>query len=284
MANQPTARQKRLGAELRKLREQGNVTSEQVADRLDCHVSKVSRIELGQSPIRRLDLEAMLDLYGVPAGRQRDALLKLARTAKTKGWWQSYTDVIPPAYADFIGLEADTARVSSFEIMLIPGLLQTPDYARAVITEAWETEGPEQIERLVEVRTLRQELVTRPDPVELRVVLCEAALHQRIGGPETMAAQLRRLLAVGAMPNVTLQVLPHAQGAHPGLNGSFTVLGFGENGEPDVVLVENLTSSLYFEDKRELDRYLWTFDRLTAMASSPRESVSLIKKAVKELT
>lgn len=284
MANQPTARQKRLGAELRKLREQGNVTSEQVADRLDCHVSKVSRIELGQSPIRRLDLEAMLDLYGVPAGRQRDALLKLARTAKTKGWWQSYTDVIPPAYADFIGLEADTARVSSFEMMLIPGLLQTPDYARAVITEAWETEGPEQIERLVEVRTLRQELVTRPDPVELRVVLCEAALAQRIGGPETMAAQLQRLLDVGAMPNVTLQVLPHSQGAHPGLNGSFTVLGFSENGEPDVVLVENLTSSLYFEDKRELDRYLWTFDRLTAMAASPRESVSLIKKAVKELT
>lgn len=284
MTTQSTARQKRLGAELRRLRDQNKISSEQVAERLDCHISKISRIELGQSPIRRLDLEAMLDLYGLQDGRERNALLRLARTAKTKGWWQSYTDVIPPAYADFIGLEADATRVNCFEMVLVPGLLQTPDYARTVITEAWETEGPDQVERLVEVRTFRQELLTRPSPIELRTVLCEAALDQYIGGTDIMRAQLHHLLEASRLPHLTLQVLPHSAGAHPGLNGSFTVLGFSEEAEPDVVLVENLTSSLYFEDKRELARYQWTFERLTAMAASPRESASLIKKAAKELS
>jgi transcriptional regulator with XRE-family HTH domain len=273
MTYQSTVRQRRLGAELRRLRDQGKVSAEQVAERLDCHISKVSRIELGQSPIRRLDLEAMLDLYGLEDEGRRSALYKLSRSARTKGWWQSYTDVIPPAYADFIGLEADAARMDSFETILVPGLLQIPDYARAVITEAWETEGPEQVERLVEVRTVRQ----------LKVVLCESVIQQCIGSSEIMRAQLERLVEVERQPNVTLQVLPHAAGAHPGLNGPFTVLGFAADGDPDVVLAENLTSSLYFEDKRELERYQWAFDRLSAMAASPRTSVTMLKKAIKEL-
>lgn len=284
MAGQSTVRQKRLGSELRRLRENGEVSAEEVAERLDCHVSKVSRIELGQSPIRRLDLEVMLDMYGLEDEQRRAALLKLARSAKTQGWWQSYTDVIPPAYADFIGLEADAARLNSFQTLLVPGLLQTPDYARAVITEAWETEGPEQVERLVEVRTLRQELIARDEPIELKVILCEAVLQQRIGSAETMRAQLVRLADVARQTNVTLQVLPHSAGAHPGLNGPFAILGFADDGDPDVVLAENLTSSLYFEDKRELDRYQWAFNRLTAIAASPRASITLLKKAVKELS
>ncbi|MET9292342.1 helix-turn-helix transcriptional regulator [Streptomyces sp. NPDC003077] len=284
MANEPTVRQRRLGAELRRLREESKVSAEQVAARLDCHISKISRIELGQSPTRRLDLEAMLDLYGVTDEHRRPALLKLARSAKTKGWWQSYTDVIPPAYADFIGLEADAARIDSFETMLVPGLLQTPDYARAVITEAWETEGPEQVERLVEVRRLRQELLDREEPFELKAIICESALRQCIGSTETMRAQLQHLVEVERRPNVTLQVLPYSAGAHPGLNGPFTVLGFAQDGDADVVLTENLASSLYFEDKRELHRFQWAFDRLTAIAASPRASVSLLKTAIKELT
>jgi transcriptional regulator with XRE-family HTH domain len=284
MATQSTARQRRLGAELRRLREQAEVTSEQAASRLDCHVSKISRIELGQSPIRRLDLEAMLDLYGMRDERRREALFKLARSAKTKGWWQSYTDVLPPAYADFIGLEADAVRMDSFETMLVPGLLQTPDYARSVISDAWETEGPEHIERLVQVRTLRQELLTREDPIELKAVLCESALQQQIGGRETMRAQVKRLIEAGRRPNITLQVLPNAAGAHPGLNGPFAILGFAERGDLDVVLAENLTSSLYFEDLRELKRYRWAFNRLMAIAESPRASETILKKALKDLT
>lgn len=260
------------------------MTAEQVAERLDCHISKISRIELGQSPIKRLDLEAMLDLYGLQDEQRRAALIKLSRSAKTQGWWQSYTGVIPPAYADFIGLEADAARLNSFQTILVPGLLQTPDYARAVITEAWDTEGPEQVERLVEVRTLRQELITRDEPVGLKVILCEAVLQQRIGSQKTMEAQLNRLVEVARKPNVTLQVLPNAAGAHPGLNGPFTILGFAGDDDPDVVLTENLTSSLYFEDKRELRRYQWAFNQLTAIAASPRASVTLLKKAAKELS
>jgi transcriptional regulator with XRE-family HTH domain len=282
MTYQSTVRQRRLGAELRRLRDSSTVSTEQVAERLDCHISKISRIELGQSPIRRLDLEAMLDLYGLVDPARRAALMKLARSARTKGWWQSYTDVIPPAYADFIGLEADALRMDSFQTMLVPGLLQTPDYARAVITEAWETEGPEQVERLVEVRALRQQLLTRDEPFELKAVICESVLQQRIGSTEIMRAQLERLIEVGRRPNVTLQVLPHAAGAHPGLNGPFTVLGFAEGGDPDVVLAENLTSSLYFEDTRELARYQWAFNRLMATAASPRTSVTLLKKAIEE--
>lgn len=284
MAGQSTVRKKRLGSELRRLREASDVTTEQVAERLDCHISKVSRIELGQSPIRRIDLEVMLDMYDLKDSQRRAALIKLSRSAKTQGWWQSYTDVIPPAYADFIGLEADAARMNSFETLLVPGLLQTPGYARAVITEAWETEGPEQIERLVEVRTLRQDLLTRDTPIELKVILCEPVLQQRIGDQETMRTQLLQLAELAHQPNITLQVLPNSAGAHPGLNGPFAILGFADDGDPDVVLAENLTSSLYFEDKRELGRYQWAFDRLTAIAASPRASVTLIKKAAKELS
>jgi hypothetical protein len=172
----------------------------------------------------------------------------------------------------------------SFTYCSVPGPVADTGHARTVITEAWETEGPDQVERLVEVRTLRQELLTRPRPIELRAVLCEAALDQRIGGPYTMRARVHHLLEASRLPHLTLQVLPHSAGAHPGLTGSFTVLGFSEGAEPDVVLVENLTSSRYFEDKRELARYQWTFERLTAMAASPRESASLIKKAAKELS
>jgi hypothetical protein len=131
---------------------------------------------------------------------------------------------------------------------------------------------------------LRQGLLTRDDPIELKVILCESVIQQCIGSRETMRAQLQRLVEVERQPNVTLQVLPHAAGAHPGLNGPFTVLGFATGGDPDVVLAENLTSSLYFEDKRELARYQWAFDRLTAMAASPRTSVTMLKKAIKELT
>lgn len=284
MATQATARQRRLGAELRRLRERAGITSERVAERLDCHVSKISRIELGQSPIRRPDLEAMLALYGIVEEREREALLRLARTARSKGWWQEFMDVLSPDYADFIGLEAEATRVSSFELVLVPGLLQTADYARTVITQAWDTEGPEQVERLVEVRTLRQALIAPPRPVQLHVVLGESVLQQCIGGVDTMRAQLSRLLHASRLPHVTVQILQHCAGAHPGLNGSFTLMEFDDEGSgPDAVLVENWTSSLHFEDRHQLARYQRAFDRLTAMAAPSQESRSLIEKTMKEL-
>lgn len=283
MATRATAQRRRLGAELRRLRERARATSERAAERLDCHVSKISRIELGQSPIRRLDLEALLDLYGIANGRERDALLRLASVARTKGWWQSYADVLPATYADFIGLEVEAAWVNSFEMVLIPGLLQTADYARTVITQAWDTESSEQVDRLVEVRTLRQQLLAPPAPLRMHVVLCESALRQCIGGVEIMRAQLVRLVEASRLPHVTLQILQYAAGAHPGLNGSFTVMGFEEEAEPDVVLVENWTSSLYFEDRHQLARYKRAFQNLKATAAPPCESASLIEKTIEEL-
>lgn len=284
MSTQPTVRQRRLGAELRRLRDGAHVSADRVAERLDCHISKLSRIELGQSPVRRLDLEAMLDLYGLTDDHRRASLFRLARSARARGWWQTYTDVLPAAHADFIQLEADALRADAFETLLAPELLQTPEYARAVLRAAAPGEPEHTVERLVEARLRRQALLTGEHPLTLRVVMCEAALTQRIGGPETMRGQLRRLVEVLRLPNVTLRVVPRSIGAHPGLSGPFTTLGFDDGPDPDVVLAENLTSSLFFEDTAALARYRWAFDRLTAIASEPRASAAIVRQALYHLS
>jgi transcriptional regulator with XRE-family HTH domain len=278
----PTLRRRRLAAELRILRERSGLTGEQAGEQLGWSVSKVSRIETAQVGVRTGDLTALLDLYGV-SGARRDALMDLARTAMQRGWWDTY-ETISTDYANYISLESEAAAIRCFSQTLIHGLLQTEDYARAVIRAALVPFVPtSEIDRRVEIRMTRQKILRENHSLNVWMVVDEAVLHRLIGGAETMRAQCESLIRLAELPNVTIQVLASAAGAHPGANTPFSILSFPEVYDPDVVYIETMTSSLWIEDDREVHRYSFAFDQMRAMALSPDESVELISKTVDRL-
>ncbi|MBT2441174.1 helix-turn-helix domain-containing protein [Streptomyces sp. ISL-36] len=268
----PTVRRRRLGLELRRLREQAKLTLEEVEARTGLSASKLSRLESAARGARSADVEQLLSLFGADQALS-EFLLTLAKDGSRRGWWQTYD--IAPVYADLIGLEADAASVSNFEPLLIPGLLQTAAYARAAIGAVSMTATPEEISPLVEVRMARQSVLTRPNPLKLRAIIHEAALTARVSGAGVMRDQLQRLLDVAEYPHVTIQVLPATAELHPGATGGFAILGFGQPGM-DVVLLEHLNSSLYIEEPAEVDGYTEAFERLTASALPFDQSLSLI--------
>lgn len=274
----PTVRRRRLGLELRRLREQGKLTLEEVEARTGLSASKLSRLEGAARGARPADVEQLLRLYGADEPLS-EFLLMLAKDGGKRGWWQTYD--IAPVYADLISLEADAASVSNYEPLLIPGLLQTAAYARAAIGAVSMTATPEEISPLVEVRMARQSVLTRPTPLKLRAIIHEAALTARAPGPGVMRDQLQRLLDVAEYPHVTIQVLPSDAELHPGATGGFALLGFGRPGM-DVVLLEHLNSSLYIEDPADVGDYTEAFERLTASALSFDQSLALIAARKKE--
>lgn len=285
----PTVRQRRLGTELRKLRESCGLSLEDVALRLECSDSKVSRIELGRSGVRPVDLRILLDLYGVAEESDREALLTLAREAKKRGWWRNYSSVLPPSYTELLSLEADASGMRGFEITLVPGLLQTPDYARAVTSSVRADLSPDEIDMLVQVRMARQALLTNTradgEPAfQLRVVLAEAVLRQVVGGRETMRAQMEYLAEASRRPNIRIQVLPFACGAHPAIEGAFAIIDFPAISDMDVVVVDSRTSSLYLEEAGQVRIYQRMFDDIRASARSYKDSSSMIENAAKELS
>ena len=278
----PSARSRRLAAELLRLREMSGLSREHVADRLGWSVSKLWRVETARSRAHHGDVADILDIYDVTGG-QREALTKLAREARRRGWWHSYADVLADGFEVYVDLEADAAAIRTYESQLVPGLLQTVDYAHAVLTAAWVTIEPEEIDRRVAVRMRRQELVTSRDrPFQLWAILDEAVLRRLVGGRDVMHAQLMRLAETARQTNVTLQVLPFSVGAHIAMLGPFVLLSFPEQGDPDVVYLETDTSSLYLEEAQEIGRYSEIFDHLRATALSPRESVVFIKAIAAE--
>jgi transcriptional regulator with XRE-family HTH domain len=278
----PTVRRRRLALELRRFRESAHLTCEEVAEHLECSASKISRIETGRVSVSPRDVRDMLDLYGVP-GEQRDDLVQLARESRHKGWWHAYSDAIQPRFATYIGLENAASEIRIYEVALIPALLQTQDYARAVIT-AGSVGAPDDVaERSVAVLMARQPLLTGDDPPRVWAVLDEAALRRRVGGAGLMRLQLEHLLEVSGLPNVALQVLPFGAGAHPAMGRPFVILAFPERADSDVVYLEDLTSALYVEDVAEVDRYNVFFDHLRATALSFSDSAALIQSALKEL-
>lgn len=279
----PTVRRRRLGAELRQLREAAELTCEEAGLRLECHGSKISRIENGRSGLRQRDLRDMLDLYGLTDAQEREGLLALARDSGKKGWWVGYGDVISARYADFIGLENDAAWVRDYEMQLVPGLLQTEDYARVVMGMKPGRDPVEEVEPLVAVRMARQRRLGGEKPLHLWAVMGEAALRQRVGNPEIMRKQLHHLLDVATLPNIDLQVLPFTAGEHPGLDGAFTIVGFPAPSDRDVVWVENLNGGLYVEREEEIALYGLVFDRLIAAAMSSKDSAALISRVAKEM-
>ncbi|MEV7009914.1 helix-turn-helix transcriptional regulator [Streptosporangium sp. NPDC051022] len=279
----PTVRRRRLASELRRLRGESGLTMQEVADRLDFAAASISRIETGRRGIRPRDLKAFLDLYEVPE-EDRAALAALAREAQQRGWWQNYGDVLPSEYATLIGLETEATSVRNYEQILVPGLLQTADYARAVIAASRPNDTPDEVDRRVAVRMERQRRLANDNPLELSVILGEGAVHQRVGTAQVTAEQFRHLAEANRRPNVMVQVLPYRAGAHPAMTGSFNIVGFPEHSDLDVIYLENMSSGLYLEDADDVRRYVGVFDYLRAVALSPADSMAMLMHASTSLT
>jgi transcriptional regulator with XRE-family HTH domain len=278
----PTVRRRRLALELRRLREAAKLTCEEVADHLECSASKISRVETGRVSVSPRDVRDMLELYGVPVA-QRESLVQLARDSRQKGWWHAFSDSMQPQFATYVGLESAASEIRIYEVSLIPELLQTEDYARAVIRSGMMSSPSDDIDRQVALRMARQPAITRPDPPKVWAVLDEAALRRQVGGPGLMRLQLEHLLAQAALPNVAVQVIPFGGGAHPAMGRPFIILVFPERVDTDVVYLEDLTSALYVEDVAEVDRYNVFFNHLRATALSFDDSSALVTSVLKEM-
>jgi transcriptional regulator with XRE-family HTH domain len=278
----PSVRARQLSAELRRLRDAIRLTGEEVAERLGWSPSKVSRIETATTAPSLADLRQLLDVYDV-SGTQRERLELLGQNLGQRGWWDAYADTLDSDYAAYIALEDQAASVRWYAAQIVPGLLQSEDYAREIIRSGSWTYPPGEIERRVQVRMNRKRVLTRTDPLSLMVVLDEAVLHHQVGDLMLMRGQLQHLVEMSERPNVDLQVLPNTAGAHPAVQGEFVIVGFPELIATDVVYLENMTSGIYVEREADVFRYSLAFDQLRALALGPEESRALIERQTARL-
>lgn len=279
----PTMRRRQLGMELRRLREAADKTIEDVAKHIGRAPSTVSRIETGKAGARPVHIRAMLDLYGVPEGLERDALLALAKDGRRKGWWSEFDDVLSADFDRYLGYEGGASSLRVYENRLIHGLLQTADYARAALRAVRMYESPDDIERRVELRLRRRHILQPPASLTLWAILDEAVLRRTIGGPDTMTAQLEHLLHMGRQPNIIIQVLPFTHGPHAGLDGPFSLIEF-PGADPDVVYIEGPAGNIYLEKPKDLRRNLGVFNHLASQSLTREESRSYIQAIIQEIT
>jgi transcriptional regulator with XRE-family HTH domain len=276
-------RRRQLMTLLRRLRDGAGLTQDDVAGRLDWHPTKVMRIETGRTAPHPNDVRVMLGLYGVTSPEQVSALVKLAQDARQRGWWYSYRDVLLNRYEFFIGLEAEASSIRNFELAMVPGLLQTEDYARALISGGPMELDATEVARRVEVRTTRQQALNREDRPQLWVIVDEAAIRRTVGGPAVMRGQLEALVKVADQARTTIQVVPYSAGAHPGQLGPFVILGFPEPSEPEVVTMETVGGNLYVDKPEEVRLYTTAFDHLRAVALSPGDTRAMLCAAADAL-
>lgn len=275
----PTIRRRRLAAELRRLREAAGLSIEQVADALECSGSKISRIETEQVSATPRDVRDMLSLYGVK-GQQLDALVQVSREARQKGWWHKYR--LPDA--TLVGFEAAASSLRIWEITRIPALFQTREYTQASLRAVRPSLNAEDIECRVELRQARQGLLVNDNPPEVWAVLDEAALQRPVGGHEVMASQLKRLIEVTELPNVTIQLLPFTVGEQAGMEGPFTIVSFPDAADSDIVFTANATDGTYLEDPNTVLRCTSIFDHLRAAALSPENSIAFFTRALSQIS
>ncbi|WP_018832648.1 helix-turn-helix domain-containing protein [Salinispora tropica] len=268
MTASPTVRRRRIARELRQLRERAAMTLDVAARQLDMSKSNLSRIENAQIGIKPRDVRAALALYQV-TGADAEALIEIARGAQQRGWWQSYSDVLPEWFEFYVGLEAEAAALHTYEGEAVPGLLQTEAYAREVFRH---TAGEEGLERKVAARLRRQEVLHRDDPVQLSVVLNEAVLCRTVGGNSVMADQLAHIADVAQLPNVTVQVLPFSAGGHPAMSAPYVILAFADTADAAVVYLENLTTGLALEGAEHVAGYSLVHEELRRLALDPGAS------------
>jgi transcriptional regulator with XRE-family HTH domain len=279
----PTVQRIMLGTRLRRLRESLGISRERAASAIRASDAKLCRMELGRVGFKQRDVADLLTLYGVEDADVRQEFLDSARRANEPGWWRAYGDAFPNWFEQHLGLEEAAAVIRTYEVQFVPGLLQTRDYAEAVVRLGHPITSPEAIQRRVELRMTRQELLTGPDAPKLWVVVDEAALRRPLGGREVMRAQLERLIEAAALPNVTLQVLPFHVGGHAAAGGPVTVLRFPVPDLPDIVYLEQLSSALYLDKPEEVDHYLAVMDRLSLVASPAAESVTFLEQLLQDL-
>jgi transcriptional regulator with XRE-family HTH domain len=269
-----------LGQELRELRDAAGLTIEEVAQRLEVSPAKISRIETGRVGVRPRDVSDLLDEYDIH-GTHRDNLLTLTREARQQGWWHSYGDVLSDKIEVWVELETEAKTIRLYEVQLIPGLLQTSEYARAVLRAHYRSEqSPEQIEQRVKFRMARQQLVIEQNNTPIWAVLDEAVLRRQMGPPEVMQSQYRRLLEFSEKYNITIQVLPFDAGVYSGVPGGFWMMQLAQP-DPEVVVIEHRGGVLYLERSEEVAAYTHVFDRIRATAKGPEETIGFITNQLK---
>lgn len=274
----PAVGRRRLGAELRRHRTAAGKTMRQVADHLNCSAGKISRLEAALVAPNVSDVRIMLDYYGV-SGAERDALVAVARQAREKAWWNDYSDVVPPDSARFFGLEDGATVIKEYSVGLVPGLLQTPEYVRALTSCASPAADPVQVERRVELRLRRQHLLHRPDPPQLHVVMDQTVLYDPVGGDLAASRQLAYLAEVAGLPYVTLQVLPANVGEHPGKSVRFSILRFWDPADREIVYLEQPRANTYLDGADDLNFFSGAFDRICELALSADESLKAVGDA-----
>jgi transcriptional regulator with XRE-family HTH domain len=271
----PTLRRRRLGAELKRCREKAGLTQENVSRHFEWHAAKVTRIETARVAVTPRDVRDLLLLYRVDDEAYREAMIELARLSRERSWWTDYRDIMRPG--NFVGLEAGAAAMRCWEPILVPGLLQTESYMRALMRSGRSGDPPKDVDRRVSLRMTRQARITGARPLEMTAIIDESVVRRGIGGPTVMNEQRRHLIEMAQSPNVTLQILPFNAGEHTFLGGSAALLEFRESTHLDVVYLEGLAGDFYEEQPSEVARYREEFERLSAMALDHRMTIKMIE-------
>lgn len=266
-----------LGSQLRRLREARGITREAAGYSIRASESKISRMELGRVSFKTRDVEDLLTLYGITDGGERESLLSLAREANVAGWWHSYTDVLPSWFPTYVGLEGAASLIRVYEVQFVHGLLQTEEYARAVVRRGMKGASAADVERRVALRLERQRHLFSDSAPEFHIVLDEAALRRPYGDREVMRGQLQHLIDVSERPNVRLQIMPFGFGGHSGESGAFTILSFPDADLSDVVYLEQLTSALYLDKREDVAQYEQALKELQQDSPGPGESRDLLR-------
>jgi len=281
----PTLLRMVVGAQLRRLREDRGITREQAGYEIRSSESKISRMELGRVSFRPRDVADLLTLYGVDENDpERERVLGLVQEANAPGWWHQFGDLMPSWFQPYVGLESAASVIRTYESQVVPGLLQTRDYARAVVRAPMQRAAPVEVERHVDLRVARQQRVLhRNPPPTLWAVVDEAALRRPIGGVAVLRHQLAALVEATREPNIKIQIVPFDAGGHTALTGAFTILRFPEHDLSDVVYLEMLTSALYLERRHDVESYAEAMERLCLQAREPDQTADFIESILKEL-
>jgi transcriptional regulator with XRE-family HTH domain len=272
-----------LGAQLRRLREHAGISRDDAGYHIRASGSKISRMELGRVSFKERDVTDLLEYYGVTDVAEREKLVQLTREANATPWYQKFQDVVPDWFHVFVGLEEAAQLIRVYEVQFVPGLLQTEEYARAIIMQGAPGVDPDEVERRVALRMGRQKLLTRENPPRYWVIMDEAALRRPMGGRDVHFKQIERLIDLVSEPNITLQVMPFRYGGHAADGGAFTIMRFPETDLPDVVYMEYLTGAHYIDKPEEVERYAAVMERLSVAGTSPDRTREILAGMLKEI-
>lgn len=282
-AGGPTVLRMLLGAQLRRLRETAGVTRDDAGYHIRASGSKISRMELGRVSFKERDVTDLLEFYGIHDPAEKEKLVQLTKEANATPWYQKFQDVVPDWFHVFVGLEEAAQLIRVYEVQFVPGLLQTEEYARAVILQGAPGLDPDEVERRVALRMGRQKLLTRENPPRYWVIMDEAALRRPMGGRDVHVGQIERLIDLVGEPNITIQVMPFRYGGHAAEGGAFTIMRFPETDLPDVVYMEYLTGAHYIDKPEEVERYAAVMERLSVAGTSPDRTREILSGMLKEI-